>query len=206
MLFFWLAIIGAVIFAWLGVRMGFYMAWQSLFNSLIALYVGVMLTPRLVGLVPDIGASGYHAAACVTGIAVLVFILLETVTACFLTGISDVVFPRIFQTIGAAALGFVLGYVVVSFVLFIIYVMPFSRASFMRYVFPPGQQPVCVAAVTHACGFVDSISLQYRKDAIADVVDWLTAEPQPDAARPRRAVPGQRNDPKWIEGPERPPR
>ncbi len=177
---FWFAIIVGLLFAWLGIRMGFYMVFQSFFNVLIAIYLGVMTTPWLIGLVPELGGSGYNTAACVLGIALVVFIILQTITACFLTGISDVEFPGIFDNVGAGTFGFILGYVAVSFVLFVIYIMPVSRMKYMTYAYKPDTLPACAKSTSRACEFVGAISLQYHDKTVSHVVDWLIDSAESD--------------------------
>ncbi len=177
---FWLAIAVGVIFAYIGIRIGFYMVWQSLFNVLVAIYLSVMITPRLVGLIPELSNSGYNTAACVIGLMVVIFLVLQTVTACFLTGISDVRFPGIFESVGTGALGFVLGYVIASFVLFTIYMMPVSRIPAVEenvFKWDEKIRPASVRATEKACGFVGDVSLQYHDTTVQDVCDWLLKSP-----------------------------
>ncbi len=171
---FWFAVLVGAVFAMIGIKKGFYPIWAILFNILISIYLGIMLAPTIVGIIPDIGNSRYHYAGCVAGIAIVTFTVLQTIATSFLTGTYDVSFPKIFSSVGAGILGFLSGYLVCSFALFVICIMPFSKEPFIRKVC--GQSdlaPSAVASVVNVCDFVGDLSMQHYDNVAAGVVDWL---------------------------------
>ena len=177
---FWLAVLVGVIFAVFSIKGGFYSMWAILFNILISIFLGVMLCPTIIGLIPDIGDSRYHHAGCVAGITVVVFAVLQTITVNFLIGTEaekkveeKISFPQIFNTVGAGLVGFLAGYIVCGFVFFIVLIMPVSEEPIVKSICE--QSGFAVQSVEKVCDFVGGISLQsYGKAGPKAVIDWLT--------------------------------
>ena len=71
---FWIAVMTGVIFAVVGIRRGFYATWALVFNILISIYLAVMLTPAVIGFIPNVDNFHYHQAVCIGGIAIIVAI------------------------------------------------------------------------------------------------------------------------------------
>ena len=172
-----LAILVGVVFAVIGIRKGFFGMWLVLFNILISIYVGVMLSPTLVAIRPDMEQAHYYLAAFIAVTSVLIFVVLETIAISFFGEVGECFCPKIFDTAGAGALGFLAGFCVLSFVYFIACIMPFSKEPFMKGVCGDGvSAPSGVKPVMKACDFVSSASLQPYcgyKDVATDVVEWL---------------------------------
>lgn len=170
-----LAILVGVVFAVIGTRKGFFPMWLVLFNILISIYVGVMLSPTLVAIRPDMEQEPYYLAAFIAVTSVMIFIVLGTIAISFFGELGECFCPKIFDTAGAAALGFLAGFCVLSFVYFIVCITPFSEKPFMKGVCGDGlSAPAGVKPVVKACAFVSSISLQpHYRSPECDVVDCL---------------------------------
>jgi len=194
---FWCAILIGILVAVMAIKTGVYMMWAILFNALISIYLGVMLCPTIIGLIPDIGDSRYHHAGCVGGIAVVIFAICQTITVNFLLGEEAdknkkneeaISFPKVVNTIGAGLAGFFLGYVVCGFVIFVFLITPLSKESIVKSICE--QTGFAAQSVQAVCGFVGGISLQCHDEAEpGDVVEWLTtpeSEQQPQRTEPRK--------------------
>ncbi|HIJ72127.1 MAG TPA: CvpA family protein [Planctomycetes bacterium] len=172
-----LAVIVGVVFAVIGIRNGFFGTWLLLFNILVSIYVGVMLSPTLAAVRPDMEQNYYYLAGFVGVTTVMIFIVLETVAVIFFGELGDCFCPKLFDTAGAGVLGFLAGFCILSFVYFIVCIMPFSQKPFMRGVFGDGvSAPAGVEPVVKTCNFVSTTSLQPYcgyKDVAGDVVNWL---------------------------------
>ena len=174
---FWLAVIIGIVTAFIAVRKGFYPIWAIFFNVLIAIHISVLLTPSLVGWVSDITEQGYHQASCVGGIAIVVFAILQTIaTLFFIKEDSDIGLPDIIEKIGTPLLGFLTGYLVTSFIIFVICIMPFSKAPCAQKILGK-EKPTAVASITISCDFVSVISLHYKQDIAPKVIKWLIEPP-----------------------------
>lgn len=185
-----LAIVVGAVFAVIGIRKGFFPMWLVLFNILISIYVGVMLSPTLVAIRPDMEQARYYLASFIAVTSVMIFIVLETIAISFFGEVGECFCPKIFDTAGAAALGFLAGFCVLSFVYFIVCIMPFSKMPFMKGVCGDGlSAPAGVKAVVKACDFVSSASLQPYcgyKDVATDVVEWLVIPDHELESKPLR--------------------
>jgi hypothetical protein len=173
---FWFGIVAGVIFAVIGIRKSFFPMWVILFNILISIYLSIMVSPLIVEIRPDLEQLRYYFAACVAVIAIMIFVILQVITASFLAEISESLCPRFFDNIGAGILGFLSGYVVFSFVFLVICIMPFSKRSFMKGLCGDGvSMPSGAKPVVKACDFVSSASMEIYGGNAGGIVKWLTA-------------------------------
>jgi len=178
-----LAVAVGMVFAVIGVRKGFFGMWLVLFNILISIYIGVMLSPTLVAIRPDMEQEPYYLGTFIAVTSVMIFVVLQTIASVFFTELAESFCPRIFDTAGAAALGFLTGFCVFSFVYFVVCIMPFSKMPFMKGVCGDGAStPTGVKGVVKACDFVSTVSLQPHSDThkrVRKVVDWLVRSDYP---------------------------
>jgi hypothetical protein len=188
---FWCVVLIGILAGVMAIKAGFYTMWAILFNTLISIYIGVMLCPTIIGLIPDIGDSRYHHAGCVGGIAVVIFAIFQTITVNFLLGEESdkdkkneeaISFPKLVNSIGAGLVGFFSGYVVCGFVIFVFMIMPISNEPIVKSICE--QSGFAAQSVKAVCGFVGGISLQCHDEAEPrDVVDWLTTPEKKEKSR-----------------------
>jgi hypothetical protein len=156
-------------------KSGFYKMWAIVFNIFIAIYMGIMLSPWIVSLIPS-GTNGlqYQKAACVVCVAILVFGLLQAITVNFITCDYEIGFPKLFNSIGTAVLGFIGGLTVTSFVLLLISLLPFAEAPFVKNV--TGKETaerLAAKPVVTLCNFITSISIQPPEGKPRQVISKL---------------------------------
>ena len=172
-----LAVVVGILFAVIGVRKGFFGTWIVLFNILISIYIGVMLSPTLVAFRPDMEQQRYYLSAFTAMTSFMLFIVLQTIVIGCFGDLAECFCPKVFDTVGAAILGFLGGFCVFSFVFFIVCIMPLSKTPSMKSVCGDGTlTPVGVVGVVKACDFVSTVSLQPHGDThkrVRKVVDWL---------------------------------
>ena len=176
---FWLTVMTGVLTVLIGNRKGFFPMWATLFNIVISIYVSVMLTPTIIGWIPDIGSNGYHQVGCVAGLAVVFFVILQTIATHYFTADSNVILPDMVEKIGTGVISFLVGYLVCGFVFFIICIMPFSDQPIAKKILGKDQRSLsAVASVTKTCNFVGSLSLQCHEDTtIPKIIDWFIEPP-----------------------------
>lgn len=172
---FWFAVLIGVGGVVIGVKKRLFPMWAVLFNMLVSIYLGVMLSPLAVELIFGSESSGYHKAGCVGGIAVAVFAILQTIAICWLTGKFSVSFPRLFNNIGSGFLGFFSGYLAVTFLFFVVCLMPFSSEQpvVKKICESGGSKQIAAKSIEKACGFVGALSLQLKGDAAGGIIDKL---------------------------------
>ena len=172
----WLTVIFGVIFAAIGIKRAFYHSWALLFNVLVAIYLGIMLTPTIIKLSPELRGQHLYYAGLVAVGAVLTFVILHTFTVCIITGKFELSLPRIFNTIGAAIAGFITGYCICAFFIFLICIMPQSKASFMGDF--RDRSGFAVKSIRTTSSIVCTASLKCY-DRSGNVINWLTHPPEP---------------------------
>lgn len=203
---FWLAMIVGLALAVWGRKRGLFVLWQCLVNTAIAIYVAVMLTPRLVGILPEIGQTPYHHTTAMFGLGVILFVILQTTSATILSGFGAVRFPAIFDGLGAALAGFGTGYMAASFLAFMLYAMPFAGDDGMDWLFPKDRLPAAVKAVESVCDTVGVLSIQFHDDQVRRTINWyLQARGGQDQllpetlspAPPKPVKPNEKDFPPW---------
>ena len=113
------AIVAALLFAVIGVRLGYFRAWVMLFNILVSIYLAVMLAPVVPGLIPYVEDFHYRYPAFVIAAAIIIFAVLHSI-AISLIGTFEASYYRKFDLISSAVLGFISGYLLAVFIFFVI--------------------------------------------------------------------------------------
>ena len=184
---FWFTILVGIIVAWWGRKMCFYSAWALFFNILVSMYLGVMLTGAIIGMMTDQSVSYYNCAAGVAGIAIIAFIILHTFTTTVLIADVEIHFPRMFDGIGSAILIFLSGYLVCNFVIFVICIMPFTKhPAVEKFIEQADLAASTVPSVAVACDFVGNMSMQCNDDTVAQVVGGFPAPGHDVEYNPRK--------------------
>lgn len=175
---FWAGILVAALFARMAIKIGFYETWAMLFNIAVSVYLGVSLRPILVELVPSAaGNTPYGSALAIFGIAIGAFLILHGISFVFFTGQFSVTLPKVLNIIGAGFLGFVTGFLVWSFVSFLVSTTPIFESAYLKQHFDLGSQirQTSVPVVCWWCSFVHKIvSSETDGDAIKQELDGLT--------------------------------
>ncbi len=183
---FWIAILVGVLFAWLAVRMGFYDTWALLFNVIVSIYVAVFLTPLATQLAPiSGGASSYCVALSMIVLGGGCFAILYGFSYVFLTGQFSIPFPRFFDIVLAAAMGFVTGFLVLSFAALVVTTTPLARHKLVSSIgFNRPSQRSNLACIAYCCDRVHVVAgFGASEDATQAAVDQLLAESQEMAER-----------------------
>jgi len=125
---FWIAILIGGLFAWQAVRLGFYETWGLLFGSIVSIYVAVFLAPSVVEFAAASGkASAYSTALGMIVLAGGCFAILYGLSYVFLTGQFKISFPETFDILLAGGLGFLTGFLLLSFVALVFMTTPLAE-------------------------------------------------------------------------------
>jgi hypothetical protein len=157
---FWIAILVGVLFVWLAVRMGFYDTWSLLFNVVVSIYVAIFLAPLVARLAPASGgASPYGMALSMIVLSGGCFAILYGLSYVFLTGQFSVRFPRFFDILLAGALGFVAGFLILSFAALVIATTPLARHKLVGSIgFSRQSQRPNIACIAWCCDLVHAVA------------------------------------------------
>jgi len=165
---FWLGILVGGLFAWLAVKIGFYETWTMLFNIVISIYVAVFLGPVILDIIPAAGDTAFGKVLAMITTGVGVFLILHCISYTFLTGQFSVSFPGIFNTLGAALLGFVAGFLVWSFVSLLICISPISQNSIIKGLgFGSESQQANISYIGRWCDLVNKVVASEESESSA---------------------------------------
>jgi hypothetical protein len=165
-----ITIAAALLFAVIGIRLGYYRIWALLFNILVSIYLAVMLAPVIPGLIPNVKDFHYRYPAFVIAAAIIIFAALQSF-AIYLIGTFEASYHRKFDLISSAVLGFISGYLLGAFVFFVICLIPFTKPNLISW-----QDKSTARAsqpVISACNLIGNISIHVCDNTACGVVDKL---------------------------------
>ena len=113
---FWASILVGILLSAVAVKIGFFESFAGFFNLLIAIYLGVFLTPIALKIAPQ--AGDIPLGVMITGIALTIgtFVVLYAICFFSITGQFKVKFPKMFDTVFAGSLGFLGGILIASYI------------------------------------------------------------------------------------------
>jgi hypothetical protein len=121
---FWLTIVLSLIFAYLGMRKGFYETLVFAFNLGLSVYLGLFLTPYLVTTIPATLDIPGGLPLTLFLLCLAFFLILFSASFLLFTGQFTVSFPKICDVLGASFIGFLSGFFLVSFLSVILSMAP----------------------------------------------------------------------------------
>jgi uncharacterized membrane protein required for colicin V production len=155
---FWLGILTGGLFIWFAIKIGFYEMLAMLFNIVISIYAAIFLSPVILDIIPEARDIPCCNALAMAVLAVGTFFILYGITYVFLTGQFKVSFPKLFDILFAGVLGFLAGFLVLSFAAFVITITPISQNRFVRQVgFNRQSQRANISYLCWWCDLVNSI-------------------------------------------------
>ena len=167
------AIIIALFFVVIGLRLGYFRAWVMLFNILVSVYLAVMLAPVVPGLIPCVRDSCYRYPAFIMAAAIIIFAVMHSI-ALRLMKSFEASCHRIFDLIASAVFGFISGYLLTAFIFFVICLIPLAKPGFVSW------QDKSVAEVRQpvisACDFIGYISIHACEGVAGGIVNKLIDE------------------------------
>ena len=208
---FWIGILIAALFAYSAVKLGFYQAWTMLFNVLIGVYVGIKLGPVVEEFVP--WDSAYASALAVLTTGVGTFVILQGIAYVSLIGQFVVTFPRGINTLGSALVGFLAGFLIWSFVAFVICTTPFCENKFVKDIgfgAKNFEEAPMQSYLVWWCNFVDGITVSGDSErGVEQTIKDLLAKPATSSIKDKTDRPAPRRDVAKLEpnepnGPNRP--
>jgi len=155
---FWLGILTGGLFIWFAMKIGFYEMLAMFFNIVISIYVAIFLTPVILDIVPEAGDISCSNGFAMVVLAIGTFFILYGITFVFLTGQFKVSFPKSFDILFTGILGFLAGFLVLSFAAFVITITPISQNRFVKQVgLNRNSQQANISYICWWCDLVNSI-------------------------------------------------
>jgi uncharacterized membrane protein required for colicin V production len=198
---FWLGILTGGLFIWFAIKIGFYEMLAMFFNIVISIYVAIFLTPVILDIVPEAGDIPCSNALALLVLGAGTFFILYGITWVFLTGQFKVSFPKSFDILLAAILGFLAGFLVLSFAAFVITITPISQNRFVRQVgLNRNSQQANISYICFWCDLVNSIvSSPDTKITSKQAVNLLLSSTQQKGKKLEQADPNEPVRPNGAE-------
>ena len=156
---FWLAILVGAFFVWLAVRLGFFETWGLLFNIVISIYIAIFLAPTVAAYAPRDGAlTPYCVGLSMTVLAVGCFAVLYGLMYVFLTSQYAVPFPKVLDVLVAGGMGFLAGFLLLSFVALVTTATPLAEHNLVGSVgFNTESEEANIACIAWCCDLVHGL-------------------------------------------------
>ncbi len=177
---FWLGILSGGLFIWFAMKIGFYEMLAMFFNIVISIYVAIFLGPVILDIIPEASDISFCNAFAIVVLAIGTFFILYGITYVFLTGQFKVSFPKSFDILLAGILGFLAGFLVLSFAALVITITPISQNRFVKQVgLNRNSQQANISYICWWCDLVNSIvSSPDTKITSKQAVEHLLSETQ----------------------------
>jgi hypothetical protein len=205
---FWIAILSGVLFVWLAVRLRFYATWVLLFNILVSIYVSVFLAPIVAEFAPAPGgAASYGMALSMLVLAGGCFALLHGLSYVFLTGQFNIPFPQVFEILLSGLLGFVAGFIILSFVAIVLTTTPLAQQEMVSSLGLNEQsQQSNISCLARCCNLIHRVAgLEDKKNTTEAAIHRLIDSGKSSQSK-RREVKPDANEPPAKPAAAPPPR
>ncbi len=196
---FWLAILIGALGVRFCIRLGFYETWGLLFNVIVSVYVAIFLAPRVAEFASSSGqTSAYSTGFALIALAGGCFALLYGLSYVFITGQFKVSFPETFDLLLAGAMGFVIGFLVMSFAALVVTATPLAQHRLLNGLgFNPKAQQASTACLARSCNAIHwVVGKDHEGNPALTAINRLISVPAPknigtkDANEPvRRQMP-----------------
>ena len=190
---FWVGILVGAVFGWSFAKKGFYETWAFVFNIIISIYLAVFLGP-IIASIPGVGDMKCGLTLTLAATAIAAFLVLHGISYTFVTGQFNVAFPKVLNTVGAALLGFLAGFLLWSFVALLIYITPvISENTLVKEMdFSSQFEQTSKPYLAWWCNFVNKLSRQDSEitgeKAISSLLKSNDSEQQAEQAEPNKSV------------------
>jgi len=182
---FWVGILVGGLFAYFAIKKGFYEMWALGFNIIISIYLAVLLGPVVADIIPT-GAASYNKAVTMLATAAASFLILHGISYTLITGQFSISFPKIVDVVGAGLFGFLIGFLVWSFISLLIMTTPITKNTLAKEIgFDAQVQQTSISYVSWWCNTVNKVvSSGDGKQATQKAIGWLLESSKPKAKAP----------------------
>ena len=186
---FWLCLVIGILFGWLGLKKGLYVAIAMLFNLMIGVYVSVLATLRILYMNPEYGQSGYYAAMTMFFLSIIIFGVLQLIAWFYFLHDIEEYFPKLIEQLGGAICGFLFGYLLLSMAVLSICIMPFSRQKIPLVPQREKMIEFSRSPVIKVCDFIGFYSLEYfdgQPDVVIEALLSIEQDKKPVPVTPKK--------------------
>ena len=172
---FMLTFLGSLGFGWYSKKFGFASMWITLFNLLFSLYIGIMITPTIVGFLPAF-AEVYYKILCCFFVVFFVFVIARYVTTLYFEHALDAIMPDVFSTIAAGVAGFFIMMIITNFIIFSGYAVATNVVKDSETLSGPAFDK-SASIVMSSCNIIHKLAGQPLYDMPTKVIEWYKIQP-----------------------------
>jgi uncharacterized membrane protein required for colicin V production len=166
-------------------KAGFVSSWTRLFNSAVAVYIAVYLTPMIASSTAIVNEHHYGAVLCAIVIFVVTFLILNAICMVIL-GDLKIEMSKIFDAVGGGVMGFANGVLVWGFLCLLLCISPLAKASMTSQICSPDEvRQMWCSSVGANMAAIDFISFQNPKYTLAEVIEKIQTEGMPKPKPPK---------------------
>jgi ABC-type xylose transport system permease subunit len=179
---FWVGILVGWLFAYFAIKKGFYEIWALGFNIIISIYLTVLLGPVISDIIPT-GTTAYGKVLMMLATVAACFLILHGISYTFITSQFSISMPKIVDVVGAGLLGFLIGFLVWSFVSLLVMTTPITKNTFAKKIgFDTQAQQASISYVSWWCNKVNRIvSSADAEQTPQKAIGWLLESSKPKA-------------------------
>lgn len=161
-------------------KAGFVSGWTTLLNASVAIYLGIYVTPTVVESVSYIADFSYGAMLTAFVVAVILFTILNTI-ASTVTGDLKIEMPKMIETLGGGAIGFLTGMLLWGFLCLLLEVSPLADSAMVKDTCrdPAEISNMWKGSVGVGVAVLNTVSCQSNAEPLADVVKQMKAVASP---------------------------
>jgi hypothetical protein len=180
-------------------KAGFVSGWTTLLNASVAIYLGVYITPIVVGSVSIVGQQPYGPVLTALIASVALFVILSTITSA-VTGDLKIAMPKLVETLGGGAIGFVSGMLLWGFVCLLLEISPLADSSVVKDTCrdPAEISQMWKGSVGTSITVLNAVTLQANAEPLPDMVEAMKAVAKPKEKE--KASPAPSETPAAAEG------
>jgi uncharacterized membrane protein required for colicin V production len=117
-------------------KAGFVSAWARLFNTGVAVYIAVYMTPTIAASASIVGQNAIGPVLCACILAIVMFVILNTICSTIM-GDLKIEMTRLLDSLGGGVLGFANGMLVWGFLCLLLCISPLAESSFVKQTTAP---------------------------------------------------------------------
>ncbi len=169
-------------------KAGFVSSWTRLFNTAVAVYISVYMTPMIASSTAIVNEHHYGAVLCALVLFVVTFIILNAICMVIM-GDLKIEMSKIFDAVGGGAIGFANGVLVWGFLCLLLSISPFAKSSTTSQICSADEvRQMWCSSVGANMAAIDFVSFQNPRYTLPEVVEKIVTEGMP-RPKPPKEVP-----------------
>jgi uncharacterized membrane protein required for colicin V production len=167
---------------------GFVSAWARLFNTGVAVYIAIYMTPTIAASASIVGENAIGPVLCAGILAIVLFVILTTICSTIM-GDLKIGMAKLLDSLGGGILGFANGVLMWGFLCLLLSISPLAKSSFVEQMSDSKEvEQMWNSSVGADVAILGFLSCQDSPRPLVKVVDTImkisAPKPKPKTAQP----------------------